>query len=173
VAATGVGPQAAAMVFGVGPLLQQHFAFVIEYKNAERAMQYALEVRLHFFHRANRFVLFVNQNYFPLCSHAANFCFLTQIAEQTGSGKENKHKEAQRTLSIKSFVPLRVFYDLLLITLYLRFQQFPGEMYAALDCSQRFTKHFSYFVVLETIKVQQERVLEYLGQIMDGLLNIF
>jgi hypothetical protein len=34
-AATGVGPQARTMIFAPGPLLQQHFSFIIKNKYTE------------------------------------------------------------------------------------------------------------------------------------------
>jgi hypothetical protein len=54
------------VVFGGGPLLQQHIALAVEYKNAESPVQQGFAVGFHFFHGTNRFVAAIDENYFFL-----------------------------------------------------------------------------------------------------------
>jgi hypothetical protein len=48
------------MIFTECPLLQEHFPFPIENKNAESTMQQALFMYFHFIHDANHVIKFVH-----------------------------------------------------------------------------------------------------------------
>ena len=61
--AAGVRPQTRTVVLIVGPLLEQPFAFAVEYKYAESPVQEPFFVGFHFFHNAQCFVEFVYENY--------------------------------------------------------------------------------------------------------------
>ncbi len=63
VAAAGVGPFSAAVVFLPGTPLEEHFFLPIENHNRKGAVQFGLAVRAHFFHSAHRFILLINQNH--------------------------------------------------------------------------------------------------------------
>jgi hypothetical protein len=59
-AAAGIRPQTAAVIFGQCSLLQEHFTFTVENKNAECPVQVRLAVRFYLFHGAYRLIPFIN-----------------------------------------------------------------------------------------------------------------
>jgi hypothetical protein len=57
------------VVFTWRPLLQQHFPFTVEDKNAESTVQHPFAMGLHFFHGANGFILFIYQYHVGYFTH--------------------------------------------------------------------------------------------------------
>src|SRR6185437_1144619 len=52
------------------------------------------------------------------------------------------------------------------------FQQLAGKVDAAFDRTQGLLKHLGYLVVFKAIEIKQERITEYLRQLMNGCLYI-
>ncbi len=55
----------------------------------------------------------------------------------------------------------------------LLFQEFAGEVDPALDGSEGFPEHIGDLVVFVSVKVQQKRRFEDLGEIADGGVDLF
>jgi hypothetical protein len=64
VAATGIGPKTGAMILFRRPLLQKHFPPGIKDKNTKGPVQDCLAMCLHFFHRSQGLIGFVDQDHF-------------------------------------------------------------------------------------------------------------